>query len=140
MSCISFLSTPVAVVNGKTKNIHVTMENRMIGEEVVIRLEDRGGTMTEGSARFFIGSEEIGVTPVKIAVEILPVGVRIEVVVAHIETVSEVWVTPVHKVEGVEACVDMVDKISEILDYKANEPIQFFEDKVAQKPNPKSKQ
>ena len=112
----------------------------MIGEEVVIRLEDWGGTMTEGSARFFIGSEEIGVTPVKIAVEILPVGVRIEVVVAHIEAVREVWVTPVRKEEGVEACVDMVDKISEILDYKANEPIQFFEDKVVQKPNPKSKQ
>ena len=39
-------------------------------------------------------------------------GIKIEVVLGHVETVREVWVTPLVKVDGVEACLEMVDKIS----------------------------
>ena len=46
---------------------------------------------------------------------ILPVGVKIEVCLGHVETVRVVWVTPVCKVEGREVSEEMMDKVNNVL-------------------------
>ena len=41
-------------------------------------------------------------------------GIKIGVIHGHVVTVIEVWVTPLVKVDGLDACVEMVDKITDL--------------------------
>jgi hypothetical protein len=72
-------------------------EDKILGEEVevVLRMEVEKGIRT---AKFFINIKEI------IA--------RIKVILGHVEGVSVVLVKPLVMVDGVEDCLEMVDKIS----------------------------
>merc|ERR1719318_1719897 len=108
------LAMPPAVVKVDTggKTVTIEQEDKLVGEEVVLRMvEDDGRTI----AKFFIGSKEISFLSGIVQVESLPLGIKIGVILGHVETVREVWVTPLVKVDGVEACVEMVDKIADLL-------------------------
>ena len=63
------------------------------------------------TAKLFINNKEI----IFIVLSGASTGLRIEVILGHIEALSVVWVTPLVKVEGVEACLEMVDKISKLM-------------------------
>ena len=41
-------------------------------------------------------------------------GIKIGVILGHVVTVREAWVTPLVKVDGGDACVEMVDKITDL--------------------------
>ena len=85
-----------------------------MGEEVegALWMKQEKGRRT---AKFFTNSKEIIFCPGNLLSVALPTGVRIEVILGHVEAVSVVWVTPFVKVDGVKACMEMVDKISKLL-------------------------
>jgi uncharacterized membrane protein len=86
----------------------------LLGEEVemVLRMKEEEWIRT---VKLFINNNEIIFCSRIVLSGALSIGLRIEVIIGHIEALSVVWVTPLVKVEGVKACLEMVDNISKLM-------------------------
>eukprot|EP00092_Neocalanus_flemingeri_P020850 GFUD01022588.1.p1 GENE.GFUD01022588.1~~GFUD01022588.1.p1 ORF type:complete len:1341 (+),score=457.64 GFUD01022588.1:113-4024(+) len=110
-----FMTLTPAVAKVETENsVSSELEDKLVGVEVVLRMEEGIGKRL---AKFFIEGKEMLCCPeqVRVKVEILPVGMKIEVSVGYVESVRMVWVTPMAKVDGIQASQELVEKVTEVL-------------------------